>query len=94
MTVTLNPAAAAVVERLVARGDFPDVHAAVAAAVARLGEDLPVPPPMVPDVHEDSPELEALLLEAVRGPHEPYRPEELRDLVRDVLARKEATAGR
>lgn len=95
MTVTLNPAAAGVIERLVARGDFPDARAAVEAAVARLvEEEIPVPPPMVADVHEDSPELEALLLQAVQGPHEPYRPKELRDLVRDLLARKQAATVR
>jgi hypothetical protein len=88
MTVTLKPAAAAVVERLVARGEFPDARTAVEAAVARLDEEeLPVPPPMVPDVHEDSPELEALLLQAVEGPHEPWNPRELDEAFEKLRAR-------
>lgn len=79
---------AAVVERLVARGDFPDARAAVEAAVARLDEEeIPVPPPMVENVHEDSPELEALLLEAVRGPHEPWNPRDLDAAFEELRAR-------
>jgi hypothetical protein len=34
------------------------------------------------DPEEDSPELEAMLLEAVRGPHSPYSSEEMQEIVR------------
>jgi antitoxin (DNA-binding transcriptional repressor) of toxin-antitoxin stability system len=36
------------------------------------------------DPNEDSPELEAMLLEAVRGPHAAYSAQEMKDAVRQV----------
>jgi prevent-host-death family protein len=39
------------------------------------------------DPEEDSPELEAMLLEAVRGPHTPYSSSEMKDLVRKACQR-------
>ncbi len=39
------------------------------------------------DPEEDSPELEALLLEAVRGPHAPYSAIEMKEIVRQACER-------
>jgi len=39
------------------------------------------------DPEEDSPELEAILLEAVRGPHAPYSSDEMKEIVRQACER-------
>jgi hypothetical protein len=46
------------------------------------------------DLEEDSPELEAELLKAVKGPHSPLREGELREIADRALHQKVTLAGR
>lgn len=43
------------------------------------------------DPEEDSPELEAMLLQAVRGPHSPYSSEEMKEIARKACERARNT---
>ena len=81
MTVTLPKKLEAFVERKVQAGDFRDASEAVSEAVRQWSEQQN-------DWSKDGPELKAFLLEAVRGPHHPLRPEELEKMEQRVLAEK------
>ena len=81
MTVTLPKKLEAFVQRKVRAGDFRDAGAAVREAVRQWSEQQN-------DWSQDGPELKSFLLEAVRGPHRPLRPEELEEMERRVLAEK------
>lgn len=69
MTVTLPKKLEAFVQRKVRAGDFRNAGAAVREAVRQWSEQQN-------DWSKDGPELKSFLLEAVRGPHRPLRPEE------------------
>jgi antitoxin (DNA-binding transcriptional repressor) of toxin-antitoxin stability system len=47
-------------------------------------------PRALPDLEEDSPELEAELLKAVKGPHTPFSEGELRELASRALGERRA----
>jgi hypothetical protein len=58
------------------------------------GDNRVILEPRVLDPEEDSPELEAELLKAVNGPHEPMREGELREIADRALREHRAKQGR
>jgi len=81
MTVTLPKELESFVEQKVRAGDFRDASEVICEAVRQWSEQQN-------DWSQDSPELKSFLLEAVRGPHRPPRPEELEEMEQRVLAEK------
>jgi|688.fasta_scaffold2439329_1 Arc/MetJ-type ribon-helix-helix transcriptional regulator len=81
MKVELPPNLAEYIEREVAKGTFPTAAAAVAEAVSEYRVSRI-------DPNEDSPELEALLLEAIDSPMTPYSFSDLEEIRQRVLARR------
>ncbi len=83
MKVELPPHLAEYIEREVAKGTFPTAAAAVAEAVSEYRVNRI-------DPNEDSPELEAWLLEAIDSPMTPYSFADLEEVRQKVLARRHA----
>ena len=84
MKVELPPNLAQYIEREVAKGTFPTAAAAVAEAVSEYRVNRI-------DPNEDSPELEAWLLEAVDSTMTPYSFSDLEEIRQRVLARRGET---
>lgn len=81
MTVTLPKKLEAFVQRKVRSGGFRDASEVLREAVRQWSEQ-------ENDWRQDSPELKAFLLEAVRGPRRPFRLSELEAMERRVVAEK------
>ena len=79
MTVTLPKDLETFVQNKVQLGDYDDANELICDALRQLREQ-------EHDWNQDSPELKAFLLEAVRGAHRPLQLEELEEMERCVLA--------
>jgi putative addiction module CopG family antidote len=83
MTVTIPKDLEPFIEQKVRAGQFPDASAVVSEAVRQFSEQQR-------DWNEDSSELKAFLLAAVRGGHRPLQLGDLEEMERRILAEDKA----